>query len=58
MKPRPKAAPTKPKFWARVWGVETSAMYALAVVMLAPMMPAMMRPRNNQPMLGAHPWMR
>ena len=53
IKPKPKAAPIKPKFCARFSGVLISAMYAEAVVKLAPVIPAIMRPTNNHQIVGA-----
>lgn len=55
MKPRPKAAPTRPKFWARVSLVEMSAMYALAAVMVAPVKPETTRAANSHHNVGANP---
>src|SRR5690606_19213862 len=53
--PRPKAAPSNPKFWAFFCGVLISAIYAAATVWLAPVTPATSRPINNQRMDGANP---
>jgi hypothetical protein len=47
MKPKPNAAPIKPKFLALFSGVLISAIYALAVVMLAPVIPAIILPCNS-----------
>jgi hypothetical protein len=47
MKPSPNAAPTRPIPFARFSGVVTSAMYACAVGMFAPAMPAAMRAANS-----------
>src|SRR5690606_3111151 len=38
--------------------VDTSAMYALAVVMLAPVTPEKMRPTKSQNMVGASAWIK
>ena len=54
IKPRPNAAPIMPKFFALVSGVLTSAIYAEAVVKLAPVIPAIMRPTNSHPYVGAN----
>ena len=53
MKPRPNAAPSRPKLAARLSGGVTSAMYALAVGMLAVVIPESTRPTNSQLRLGA-----
>ena len=55
MKPSPPAAPTNPKFFARSPSSLTSAMYALAVPKLAPVMPATTRPANSHAIVGANP---
>ena len=54
IKPSPNAAPIIPKFCARVSGVLISAIYADAVVILAPVIPAITLPTNNQVMDGAN----
>ena len=51
--PTPKAAPIIPKFFARSLSVETSAIYALAVVILAPVTPEKILPTKSQKMVGA-----
>ena len=45
--------PMSPKFWARFSGGLTSAMYAAAVPIDAPQMPATTRPRKNHASDGA-----
>ena len=57
-KPEPNAAPIRPKFCARLSGGKRSAMKALAMPKLLADMPAMMRPRNSQPIVGAKPMTR
>src|SRR6478672_11259554 len=53
IKPTPNAAPIIPKFFALFSLVLISAMYAVAVVKLAPVIPAITLPTKNHPMLGA-----
>lgn len=53
IKPRPNAAPTKPKFCALFSGKLTSDIKAFAVVKLAPHIPAIILPIKSQVMLGA-----
>ncbi len=55
MNPMPNAAPISPKFFARFSGGLTSAMYADAGPNVAPAIPAIVRPKNNQPSVGAIP---
>ena len=52
--PKPNAAPSIPKFFALVSVVLMSAMYADAVVKLAPVMPAITLPTNNHSYVGAN----
>ena len=53
MKPKPHAAPTKPKAPARFSGGVTSAMYAVAVVNPAAVIPERTRPMKSQVSEGA-----
>ena len=54
IKPNPKAAPIIPKFFA-LFSIELiSAIYAEAVVILAPVIPAIIRPINNHVIVGAN----
>src|ERR1022692_2904665 len=55
IKPRPKAAPTRPKLFARCSGVETSDAYALATEKLAPAAPPTTRATNIHANDGARP---
>ena len=52
-KPSPKAALTMPKASARFFGSVTSAIYAIAVGMLAEVIPDTTRPTNSHPSVGA-----
>src|SRR5450755_982031 len=55
MKPRPKAAPMRPKLFARFSAVETSDAYALATEKLAPDAPPTTRATNINASDGARP---
>ena len=51
--PKPKAAPIIPKFLERLLSSEISAIYAEAVVILAPVIPEKIRPTKSQKIVGA-----
>ncbi len=55
MKPRPKATPINPMALARSSGAVKSAMAAWATEILAPMIPATVRPMKSMLRLAASP---